>query len=294
MFKFSAIVFDLDCEDGSNFFRSMFADKLERDVCNKIWLGVDEDDIIEQITEGTGWCVESYACEKVFENEESEKSEESEGDSVSDEVKKLDALLDTYYEAGFDKEHILGLLIQVRDVDFCEKYFPEFNDGSGSEGDCADGEPDDVDDITDKVKAIDISDPSLADFEIVMLERLKSLSDDSLKIVSRLCSTIISERKRDIVMCKRVKLDRAEWFGVPKPHLKNYAANIKQYNRDYHSYRKWNDPTYPKYVGDRKDVLELCKVKADKKKKDDEAAAQDDDGEAGAQDDDGEAGAKGG
>jgi len=224
MFKFSAIVFDLDCEEGSNFFRSMFADKLESDVCNKIWSGVDEDDIIEQITEDTGWCVQSFACEEVFDNEESE----------------------------------------------------------GSEGDCADGEPDDVDDITDKVKAIDISDPSLADFEIVMLERLKSLSDDSLKIVSGLCSTIISERKRDIVMCKRVKLDRAEWFGVPKPHLKNYAANIKQYNRDYHSYRKWNDPTCPKYVGDRKDVLELCKVKSDKKKKDDEAAAQDDDGEAGA------------
>jgi len=279
MFKFSAIVFDLDCQEDSNFFRSMFAEKLESDVCEKIWSGVDEDDIIEQITEGTGWCVESFACEEVFEGGEIE------GDGEPDEVKvsmKLDALLDTYYEADFDKEHILGLLIQVRDVDFCEKYFPEFNDGSGSEGAGADGEPDDVDDITDKVNAIDISDPSLADFEIVMLERLKSLSDDSLKIVSRLCSTIISERKRDTLMCKRVKLDRAEWFGVPKPHLKNYAGNIKQYNRDYHGHRKWNDPTYPKYVGDRKDVLELCKVKADKKKKDDEAGAKDDDGEAGA------------
>ena len=68
MFKFSAIVFDLDCQEDSNFFRSMFAEKLESDVCEKIWSGVDEDDIIEQITEGTGWCVESFACEGLLED----------------------------------------------------------------------------------------------------------------------------------------------------------------------------------------------------------------------------------
>ena len=63
-------MFDLDCQEDSNFFRSMFAEKLESGVCEKIWSGVDEDDIIEQITEDTGWCVESFACEKVFEGAE--------------------------------------------------------------------------------------------------------------------------------------------------------------------------------------------------------------------------------
>ena len=287
MFKFSAIVFDLDCQEDSNFFCSMFAEKLESDVCEKIWSGVDEDDIIEQITESTGWCVESFACEEVFEGGEIK------GDGEPDEVKvsmKLDALLDTYYEAGFDKEYILGLLIQVRDVDFCKEYFPEFYDGEESEGDGADGEPDDVKALTGKVNAIDISDPSLADFKTVMLERLKPLSNDSLKIITTLCSKIISGRKGKSKAGAPMKLDRDEWFGAPEPHYNQYGHNRSKYNADYHSWNKWNKPTYKKFVGNREDVLKLCKDKADKKLADKKKA----DDEAGVKDDDDEAGAKGG
>jgi len=285
MFKFSAIVFDLDCQEDSNFFCSMFAEKLESDVCEKIWSGVDEDDIIEQITESTGWCVESFACEEVFEGGEIK------GDGEPDEVKvsmKLDALLDTYYEAGFDKEYILGLLIQVRDVDFCKEYFSEFYDGEESEGDGADGGVGELDDA-------DGGDPTKVG---IIIGQIELLSCDELTEVVAYCQKIkpvLKKKERDarakVVVKKGVSvlyqkwlIERKKYLGMEKPSPKKVGQYI------YQNYRKWNEPNCARYVGDKYQVDE---DEVDVKKDDDEADVKKDDDEADVEkDDDDEAGAK--
>jgi len=270
MFQFSAIVFDLDCQEDSNFFRSMFADKLERDVCEKIWLGVDEEDIIEQITEDTGWCVESFACEEVFE------CGEIKGDGEPDEVKlseKLDALLDTYYDAGFDKEYILGLLIQVRDVDFCKEYFPEFYDGEESEGDGADGgeSEGDCDGDPTKVDIIRGQIELLSSDELIQVVIYCKKIKPVLKQKERDAKAIV--KKNESVAKQKWLVERKKYLGMAKPSVKEVGTYI------YQNYRKWNEPTCVRYTADKYQVDE---DEADVKKDDDKADVKNDDDEAGA------------
>ena len=288
MFKFSAIVFDLDCQENSDFFRWMFADKLESDVCEKIWSGVDEDDIIEQITEGTGWCVESFACEEVFEGGEIK------GDGEPDEVKvsmKLDALLDTYYEAGFDKEYILGLIIQVRDVDFCKEYFSELYDGEESEGDGVDGGESEGD-------GVDGRDPTKVE---IIIGQIELLSYDELAKVAERCQTlkpIVRRKEKDarkyVIVKKREADEKQKWLverkkyvGMEKPTPKKVGQLI------YQHWRKWNEPTCDRYIGNKYQVDE-DDDEAGAKEDDNEAGAKEDNDEAGAKEDNDEAGAKGG
>ena len=47
---------------------------------------------------------------------------------MTNEELKIDALKDTYYEAGYGADYILEMLVLVRGEEFCREHFPEFYD----------------------------------------------------------------------------------------------------------------------------------------------------------------------
>ena len=52
---------------------------------------------------------------------------------MTNEELKIDALKDTYYEAGYGADYILEMLVLVRGEEFCREHFPEFYDDEEEE-----------------------------------------------------------------------------------------------------------------------------------------------------------------
>jgi len=53
--------------------------------------------------------------------------------TMTNEELKIDALKDTYYEAGYGADYILEMLVLVRGEEFCREHFPEFYDDEEEE-----------------------------------------------------------------------------------------------------------------------------------------------------------------
>ena len=58
-FKILDIAFDLDCDSAVEELTDEEAKALNEEYKSTVWEALDEDDLIEEITAASGWCVEA-------------------------------------------------------------------------------------------------------------------------------------------------------------------------------------------------------------------------------------------
>jgi len=72
LFQITAIKFDLDCDSADEELTEQDRAELYEETIGSTWEAVDGDDLVEQITNWCGWCIESIDYQSNHDNDPKE------------------------------------------------------------------------------------------------------------------------------------------------------------------------------------------------------------------------------